>query len=1121
MQKYCNAHSFWAIKSLWAILKKIPRVMRLYIFLLVCSIGLIQAVNTYAQATLISLEVHNQTVKQVLDKIEEQSDFSFFINTRHVDLQRKVSVSASNSDIFKILDSIFSGTDVNYSVLDKKIILSINEIVQQEKKVTGMVKDYTGEPIIGANIMEKGTTNGTITNIDGEFSLNVPENATLVITYIGYDSQEINTSGKYAFRITLKEDTQNLEEVVVTALGIRREEKALGYSVQKVDGDKLNKVKSVDFATSLTGKVAGLNVANSTEFNQAPDLTLRGETPLLVIDGVPYNNITLREIASDDIESVDVLKGATASALYGARGGSGAIMITTKRGQKEGLNISVNSSTMFNAGYLRKPEVQTAYSSGTGGKYRTGDYVWGDKMDIGREALQYNPYTYEWEMQPLISKGKNNLKNFQENSFVTNNNINITQKGQYGSFRTSLTHVYNKGQWPNEKLNKITYTVAGEMNWKKFKSDAGITYNKRFYPNMGGTGYGGSGYLYNLLIWSGTDFDIRDYRNYWMQEDELSNWMDRSWYENPYLIANEITSSSDYDVINGFINASYEITPWLKAIVRSGVDMSADKNENQTPVGSVAGKGKRLGFYSIDRSNNFSINNDALLMAEYKWNDFNFDGFFGGNIYYWKKDKVSSATNGGLISPGFYSLNASVDPAITSKEYTQQQVNSLYGKVSVAWKSTVFADFTGRNDWSSTLPSETRSYFYPSVAGSVIMSEFIPLPDVIDFWKVRGSWTVTKNGPEVYDINQVYSITTNLWDNMTGAYTPNTLKNVIISPATSRSFEVGTGVHFFKNRLKIDYTYYNKLNYNNSCLATVSPTTGYTSSLINIDEEQERKGMEITVSGTIIKNKNWKWDATFNWARERYYYAKTDPVYSIQKPWVKKGGRLDHLTTQDYQRDSYGNIVHGADGFPLINPTATFQGYKAPDWVWGFSTSVSYRNLSADISFDGRAGGIAHAMTDQAMWNSGAHIKSDNKYRYEEVVNGNRTFIGQGVKVVSGSAEWNSDGNIISDDRIFAPNDKVVSYEVYTLRTNPYVGTVRTQNLLSQSFFKLRHLAVSYSVPAEWCSKAKLQGASIGFVGQNLWMWTKDFKYSDPDKSSDNLNSPSTRYVGFNVKLDF
>ena len=323
----------------------------------------------------------------------------------------------------------------------KRLTYSLWRYLPNKKKntvlVSGTIVDTAGEPIIGANIKLKGAQGtGTITDVEGNFKLEVPTNGVLIVSFIGYQQQEVAVNGKTMLKIKMAEDAEMIDEVVVTALGIKREEKALGYAVQKVGGSKLSTVKPVNIATSLTGKVAGLNVTNSTEFNTAPTLKLRGETPLLVVDGVPYSNISLNDIAADDIESVDVLKGATASALYGARGGSGAIMVTTKKGSQEGLNISVNSSTMFNAGYLVLPEVQHGYSTGQGGKYTAADFVWGDKLDIGRTAVQYDPYTYEWKEMPLVSKGKDNFKNFLETGFITNNNISISQTGKYGSFRS-------------------------------------------------------------------------------------------------------------------------------------------------------------------------------------------------------------------------------------------------------------------------------------------------------------------------------------------------------------------------------------------------------------------------------------------------------------------------------------------------------------------------------------------------------------------------------------------------------------------------------------------------------------------------------------------------------------
>ena len=399
-----------------------------------------------------SFELRDVTVKDIFRYIEQNSEY-VFLYASNKNLSKKVNVDVKNKNVKQILDEVLEHTGLVYEIDGKQILVKerkeapVAETRQVEQNqgrdINGVVTDKNGEPIIGANVIVKGTSIGVTTDVDGQFHLKgVSKGSVLQISYIGFTTQEITVGLKNDFRVVLTEDTEMLGEVVVTALGIKREEKALGYAVQKVKGDALSTVKAVDVGTALTGKVAGLNVKNSTEFNSAPTIEIRGESPLIVIDGVPYGNINMRDINSDDIESLDVLKGATASALYGARGGNGVIMITTKKANKEGLDISINSSTMFNAGYLAIPEAQHSYSSGTGGKYDSKDYVWGDKLDIGRTAVQYNPFTYQWEEQPLVSKGKDNFRNFLEQGFSTNNNISIAWKGKNGGFRTSLNHVY-------------------------------------------------------------------------------------------------------------------------------------------------------------------------------------------------------------------------------------------------------------------------------------------------------------------------------------------------------------------------------------------------------------------------------------------------------------------------------------------------------------------------------------------------------------------------------------------------------------------------------------------------------------------------------------------------------
>lgn len=1077
-----------------------------------------------AFAQHVSLTMNNVTVKQAMDALKKQSGYSFVFSSEDVDTKKKVSVDADDQKVEEVVRQILDGQSVTYEIKGKNIVVRSTTStvpIGQKKTVKGQVVDAAGIPVIGANIVAKGTTNGTITDIDGNFSLEVTEGTILTVSYIGFANQEIKVGNSNNLSIVLKEDSQALDELVVTALGIKRSEKGLGYASQKLDGEKVNVVKNVDAASGLIGKISGLKVSSSTEFNVAPTMSLRGESPLLVIDGVPYTNVSLRDIATDDIESMNVLKGATASALYGSRGGSGAIIVTTKKGNKKGgLSVSVNSSTMFNAGFVAFPEVQTGYSSGTAGKYAL-DYVWGDKLDIGRTALQYNPYTYEWEETELVSKGKNNLKNFLETGLVTNNNISVSHQGEKGNFRTSLTHVYNKGQYPNNKLNKITFSLGGNMNVGKFSFEGSIIYNKRFYPNNSGTGYGKGGYMYNIVLWHGAEYDIRDYRNYWVKgkENEQQNWMDNLYYDNPYFISHAYLHGDDYDVTNGFMSMKYEVLPWLNVTLRSGFDYFSDKEEWKYAKSSINYK---TGYYSIDQESAFSINTDFLVMANHKFGKFGIDGMIGGTINYRQNSNVWGATQNGLSIPGFYSLNASVDPAATGQGFSKKQVNSIYGKATLSWESMLFIDVTARNDWSSSLPESTRSYFYPSVASSLVLSEIWDMPEYIDLLKIRGSWTKTKNDIGVYETNSVYSLSTNVWNGLNAAYYPSTIRGVDLRPESSRSYELGIAANFLKNRVWGDITYYNKVYYDAAIQAPISDATGFSSTYLNSEEETVRRGVEITLGGVPVKTPEFEWNAMFNWSLDRSYYKKLDPKYSSKYPWVKEGNRTDVVTSGFmWDTDPEGNIVHGADGLPISLNELGFMGYATPDWIWGFSNSFKYKDFTLDISFDGCVGGVIYNRTEQSMWHTGVHEKSDNQWRYDEVVNGKKNYIGQGVKVVSGTIERDEFGNVISDNRVYAPNDVPTSYENYIRRYHGGCYEGYPQNYHSQTWFKLREIALNYTLPASLTHKMGMNNLQIGVVGNNLFLWTKDFDYSDPDKGSDNLNSPSGRYVGFNVKFDF
>lgn len=1118
--------------------------------LIVLFMVLVFALPSFSQ---ITVNIQNKPLRQTLKEIEKVSDFRFFYNESLPILNNSSSLNVENANIDDVMQQLLANKNVRYEKNNNIIALvevenNAAQTLASQQKVTikGRVVDAEGVPIIGANIVEMGpVSNGTITDNDGNFTLNVLRNATIKISYIGYKDIVINTADRTSFNIVMEEDTQTLSELVVTALGIKREEKALGYSVQTVEGAGLQTVKGVDIGTSLTGKVAGLLVKNSTEFTADPSIQIRGENPLLVIDGVPYANMTLRDIPSDDIENISVLKGATASALYGYRGASGAIMITTQKGlAKKGLSISVNSGTMVAAGHLAIPEMQSSFgrvvkknADGNLEYVRSGDGSWGLPLD-GREVIQWNPISKTMEPMPYLPIGKDNFNNFLEQGYILNNNINLVQQGEFGSFRTSATWVNNKGQYPNSIYDKITFSLGGDMKIDKFELSASMAYNKQKSPNVGFNGYRGYDPMYNLLVWSAPDYDVRDYKDYWLIENEVQNSSYTAGNNNPYFDRKERTHSIDRDIFNGSVSADYNFTSWLKGTVRTGFDIYSDRQDITISKGSFQGAGtaqvlkggsevwgeSQRGSFNIGLGRGYSINNDLLLSADKTFNDFRVDGFIGGTIYYTQDDGIEALTKGGLSIPAFYSLKASINPVAVKSVIYKQQVNSLYGRLGASWKSLLYAEFTLRNDWSSTLSEDTRSYLYPSISGSFIASELLPKYDWLSLWKIRGSWTSSKTPANIYDINSVYSITTNAWGDLTSASYPTTIRGTDVLPESASTFEVGTAINVLKNRASVDVSYYEKKMFDFLRSAGISPASGYTSNFVNTDEEIVRKGVEITLSGTPVKTKDWQWDVSFNWSKYARYYSKLDSVYSADKPWVEVGERVDHYVLNDYLKDPEGNIIHN-NGLPTYSKYQSLYGYADPDWLWGLSTSLRYKNFDLNISMDGRVGGLAETTTEMYMWRAGSHPNSVVPERFLDANNpGSKNYIGEGVKVVSGEVSFDTYGNIVSDTRTYAPNDVPTTYQTYVNslhKGTAWGGSPSTLDTYSTTFFKIREISLTYNLPTQITEKLNATAASISAVGQNLFLWAKQFKYSDPDGGFENFSDPSIRYLGLNLKVVF
>jgi len=1122
--------------------------MKLTGFLILIALLQISAAN-YAQTTRLTLTGAGLTLEEVFDKIEAQSEFSIFYNLQQVDLSKRVNVNFEGALVDKVLSSVLEGTSMTWSINNRLIVIHSKELesgqsgTAQQSAVTGKVTDKSGGVLPGVTVIIKGTNTGTVTDINGSFSLaSIQENAILVFSFIGMKTQEIAVAGKTSLTVILEEIIFGVDEVVVTALGIRREEKALGYAVQQVSGDVLTTVKGVDVGTSLTGKVAGLLVRNSSEFTDAPIVQLRGETPLLVIDGVPYGNMSLRDIPSDDIESISVLKGATASALYGYRGGSGALMVTTRRGSaSKGLSVSVNSSSMLTAGYLAIPELQSSFgrvvNAATNTYVRSGDGSWGPAL-AGQEVIQWDPVTKTMKAMPYLPVGKDNFQNFLEQGYVLNNNVSIVQQGDNGSFRSSASWVSNKGVYPNSIYDKLTYSIGGDIKWDKFTLSSNVSYNKQTTPNRGFSGYTGYDPMYSLLIWSAPDWDIRKYKDYWLVPNEIQNSSFTAGNNNPYFDRYQRTHAIDRDIFSGTLSLNYDFTSWLKGTLRTGYDTYSDKQEIKVSKGSFQGAGSarvlsggtevwgesQKGSYNLGIGRGYSTNSDLILSAEQTLGGFAIDGFIGGSLYYNQDEGIETRTRGGISIPAFYSLKASVDPVLVGSVIYRRQVNSLYGRFGVSWKNLAFLEGTLRNDWVSTLPESTRSYAYPSISGSFIVSELLPEMDWLSLWKLRGSWVTVKTPASIYQINSVYTITNNAWGTLSSANYPTTIRGTDVRPETSNTFEIGTAVNLYKNRASIDISYYSKRMFDFLRSTGISPTSGFSNNFINIDEEITRRGVEITAMVTPVRTKDLRWDVEFNWSKYARYYTKLDSIYSADRKWVKVGERADAYTLRDYLKDPQGNIIHN-NGLPLYAAYDSRYGFSDPDWIWGASTMLRYKNLSFSLSMDGRVGGLAQTTTEMYMWRSGSHPNSVVPERFLDASTpGSRNYTGQGVKVTSGTVTYDTYGNITSDTRVFAPNDVAVTYKSYTENLHKgtaWGGAASPLDVYSTTFLKIREMSLTYFVPRTLSSKIGAKDISVSAVGQNVFLWAKEFKYSDPDGGSENFADPSQRYIGLNLKLGF
>jgi TonB-linked SusC/RagA family outer membrane protein len=1096
-----------------------------------------------------------------------------------------------------------------------------------QKPVTGRILSSEDQkPVVGATIKVKGTQKFTSTDENGNFSIVANSNDVLIITNIGFTTREVKASGNLT-NITLATESTNLNEVVVTALGVKKETKRIGYSVQEVKGADLLKARESNPVNSLVGKVAGLNVGINQELLASPTVLLRG-SPLnfYVVDGIPINSDTWN-ISPDDIETYTILKGPTAAALYGSRGINGAILITTKRGKKnaKGYTVEINSSTQINKGFIAIPKVQNQYGGGDNQKYAFGDYnsngtgsgvndkdydVWGPRLDAGLMLPQYDGVydptqtytttfldgsTFKGNVKPTpwVSRGKNNLDNFLQAGLLTNNNINFSSVTDRSTVRMSVSDGYQRGITPNTGLNTLNMNIFGSYDvTDKFKIEGNINYNRQFTKNIPDAAYGPNSIIYNLDIWTGADWNVKDPNiiNYWQpgKEGVQSNFVEYKRYHNPYFQSYEWLRGHYKNDLYGWLAFTYKFSKNLDLMVRSNVTTYNILRTEKEPFSAHPyGDEHNHGNYREDRRDLWENNTEALLRYNKEnigHTGFSLSALLGGTVRNMKYTSSYVSTDQ-LIVPNVYNFGNSLKPIRAFSFGSDMIQQSVYYSFDLTYKKYFTITTTGRLDKTSALPVGNNAYFYPSITASSVLSDYIEMPKAISFLKVRGAYTNVKDGgtrafagaafqdlgasspigygnnyytpydgPN-YGLAQPPYTTSPVYNNVTGAYAPNYTINPGVKPSSRSNFEFGFDARFLNNRLGLSTTYFQYKDGPVIANQSISEASGL-NYIITSDLTTKRTGGEISLTGTPIQRRDFRWDVLVNWSTYKEVFAKfAGGVDNIPSPNPAQpyhvGDRVDKLYGSYEALTPDGKVIHDESGFPIYLPKAQYLGHADPDWAWGVNNKFSYKSFSFAFQFDGMVGGklqdrVLRKLTEGgrgANTNSGkigeARLYESQHWGdpgYAGAVDGSGTPIlgGDGVQVSGGSGQIQFDpasGVITNSKSLTFQKNKTATFWIQDYVSSFYNDPQHT--MVSKTYAKLREVVITYTLPTKFLRKTSITRIDFSLVGRNLlYFFPKAFKDMDVDQYPGrdqfnnitreyNLQTPTTRSYGFNINVVF
>lgn len=1025
----------------------------------------------------------------------------------------------------------------------------------QEKTVTGTVTDPDGFPVADAVVK---TTSGkeAYTDENGMFSIEAKQGDLVTVEAMGLPTQSFAVGAGSEYKVTLKpSETVELEGAVVTALGITRDKRSLGYASQEVKGDVIQAGRGSNALQSLSGNVAGAQITAPSSLGGSTRITLRGigsitgeNRPLIVIDGIPLANNNVNDsntqrgaggrdygdgafdINPDDVESINVLKGGPASALYGSRAVNGVIMIKTKSGKKGREEITVNTGVAFES-INQIPKLQSLYGGGgssefetvnIGGKdYQVVDYAtdesWGPRFN-NQEVLQWYAFDPEFASDYMKTTpwqaAKNDVKSFFNTGVAYTNSVSFTKSYEATNLRVSLSNVDQTGIVPNSSLKKTTASINLSNKFSDvFTVTTNLTYTRTDGFNRPEVGYGDNSVAQKMFQWGQRQLDYNQLKDYKLANGNQRSWNRTSWddgtpaySDNPYWVVNENTSKDKRDRFYGNVEFKYDIAPGLYAIANVMGDTYDMQISERVAVGSQAMSKYSEAYYKFTE-----MNYEGRLHFDKKWGDFSLNAFAGVNRRHKTQSSLSSSTNGGLVVPNYYFIGNSLDNPTTSSFRETSEVNSIYGMISLGYKNMLFLEATGRNDWFSSLPIINNSYFYPSVTGSFVFSEVFK-PSWLNFGKLRAGVSQVSSDLTPYQTGDVLGSSINFNGTPTFIQS-NTKMNPLLKPEIKDTWEVGLEASMFNNRFGFDVTYYNEKRTDLLVPVQHSWSTGYEYKWLNAGE-MTNEGVEALVNIVPLRNQDFEWRVTWNFAKnnnkvgkvsdEMDSYNLTNAPFSVQL-WAISGQQYGQLMGTDFVYDDQGNKVVDANGFYEKSEVKNL-GSIIPDYNMGIRNTFTYKGVALSALIDIQKGG--NFFSTSHMWGMYSGMLE------ETAANGVREN-----GVVADGVMWDE------GTKSYVKNTTEVSaYDYY----KAYYNGVDSQNVFDADYIKLREVTLSYTFPKKWAGP--FANVTVSAFGRNLATWGLDKKGFDPEMASygsgniqgiEGGSLPSTRTYGMNLKLQF